>query len=103
MTVTPLNSDYFNADSLSAAVTWALIYAEPMMQLQLSLSTVECERAGSHFQQPSIDFVTVTKKADELPSATEAHVRISWSTVGALVLLWAPPPRWEALLINLQL
>lgn len=87
MTVTPLNSDYFNADSLSAAVTWAVIYTGPMMQLQLSPSTEECERVGSKFQQPSIDFVTVTKKADELPSATEAHVRISWSTVGALDLL----------------
>lgn len=87
MTVTPLNSDYFNADSLSAAVTWAVIYAGPMIQLQLSPFMEECERAGTHFQQPSIDFVAVTKKADELPSATEAHVRISRSTVGALDLL----------------
>lgn len=85
MTVAPLNSDYFNADSLSAAVTWAVIYVGPMMQLQLSPSTEECEQA--HYQQPSIDFMTVTKKAVELPSATEAHVRIAWSTVGALDLL----------------
>lgn len=72
-----------------------------MMPLQLSPSTEECEQA--HFQQPSIDFVTVTKKVVELPSATEAPVRISWSTVGALDLRWAPPPGWEAELINLQL